>query len=371
MEFFYKNARLPKDDKILRAVNAAASRLFLKLNNLDINQLEVSDHTKVCLGNHIQSLKNRLMKFTYILSWAVANRDIPLNQFVLVDYGGGSGILSLLAKEYGIGTVIYTDIYDVSCKDAENIGQAINNPADYYVPGDIDELLFYIKNQQITCHALASYDVIEHIYDIEPYLKKLSKISDKDFVVVMGSGANPLNPLVARSLMKQHKLIEYLNREDKPGHKQRDILKAYYDVRREIISKYAPKLSPDEVERLTKATRGLIAQDIKHCVDVYLESGKICRQPDHPTNTCDPYTGNWAEHLMDIRMLKQVLVNNGFIVKILAGYYGGGSPLKRIVACWLNLLIFLLGDQIGLWFAPFYTIYASKVESLGENRLYY
>ena len=57
MEFFYKNARLPKDDKILRAVNAAASRLFLKLNNLDINQLEVSDHTKVCLGNHIQSLK--------------------------------------------------------------------------------------------------------------------------------------------------------------------------------------------------------------------------------------------------------------------------------------------------------------------------
>ena len=70
-------------------------------------------------------------------------------------------------------------------------------------------------------------------------------------------------------------------------------------------------------------------------------------------------------------MLKQALVNFGFIVKILAGYYGGGSPVKRIVACWLNLLILLLGDQIGLWFVPFYTICASKVESLGEDRLYY
>jgi hypothetical protein len=53
MDLFYRNARLPKDDKTLRIVNAAATRLFLKLNDLDINQLEVSDYTKVCIGSSL------------------------------------------------------------------------------------------------------------------------------------------------------------------------------------------------------------------------------------------------------------------------------------------------------------------------------
>ena len=37
---------------------------------------------------------------------------------VLIDYAGGVGDLSLLAKELGIGTVIYNDISDELAKDA-------------------------------------------------------------------------------------------------------------------------------------------------------------------------------------------------------------------------------------------------------------
>ena len=38
---------------------------------------------------------------------------MPLNKFTFIEYGGGTGLLSLLAKECNIGTVIYNDIYDL------------------------------------------------------------------------------------------------------------------------------------------------------------------------------------------------------------------------------------------------------------------
>jgi hypothetical protein len=46
---------------------------------------------------------------------------------------------------------------------------------------------------------------------------------------------------------------------------------------------------------LAKKTRGLMKDDIEKLVEEYIASGKITYQPDHPTNTCDPYTGNWAD----------------------------------------------------------------------------
>lgn len=45
--------------------------------------------------------------------------DVSANVFV--DYGAGTGIMSLLAREMGFGAVLYVDIYDVSCRDAELI----------------------------------------------------------------------------------------------------------------------------------------------------------------------------------------------------------------------------------------------------------
>jgi len=49
-------------------------------------------------------------------------------------------------------------------------------------------------------------------------------------------------------------------------------------------------------------------------------------------------------------------------VDILAGYYANSKtnhPLKRFIGIVLNPLIRIMKDK-GLFFAPFYTIYASK-----------
>jgi len=75
----------------------------------------------------------------------------------LVDYGGGSGLLSFLALEAGIGTVIYNDIYDVSCEDARKLGQALHLPLSRIVCGDVDELVSYLRKEKINVNAIVSY----------------------------------------------------------------------------------------------------------------------------------------------------------------------------------------------------------------------
>ncbi len=367
MEFHYQHALLPDDNKALGDINGASARLCGKLNNIDISRLEVSDAGKKYFSDQVRNIRSTLRNFSYILSWSIAYSDVPYDKFVFIDHGGGVGILSLLAKELGIGTVIYNDLWPPYHKDAQIIAQAIKEkPADHYVLGDIDELVDFLKTNSISCNALASYDVIEHIYDIETFLVRLSNLSAGPLTIVMASSANPFNPLIKRHRMNFQRKAEYGGREKKQGCREDYLTKAYLIVRQEIISEYAPSIPDAEVRRLAKATRGLIEPDIKEVVDEYLKTGSIPREPEHPTNTVNPYTGNWAERLHDINHLREILTNEGFKVDILAGYYANSKtnhPLKRFMGIVLNPMIRMLKDK-GLFFAPFYTIYARQGESL-------
>ncbi len=363
MEFHYQHALLPDDNKLLRDINEASTRLLCKLSHIDVNLLNVSDAGRKYFSNQVRNIRSTLRNFSYILSWSIAYSEVPCDEFVFIDHGGGVGILSLLAKELGLGTVIYNDLWAPYCKDAQIIAEAVEaDRADHYVLGDIDELVDFLKTNSISCNALASYDVIEHIYDIETFLLKLSDLPAGPFNVVMASSANPFNPLIRRHHMKFQRKAEHGGREKTQGCREDYLTKAYIIVRQEIISKHARSLSDEEIRRLAKATRGLTEPDIKKAVDEYLKTGEARREIDHPTNTVNPYTGNWAERLHDIEHLREILSNEGFKVDILAGYYANSKtnhPLKRFMGIVLNPLIRILKDK-GLLFAPFYTIYASK-----------
>lgn len=360
MKFLNRCTLLPNDKKLLNDINSAANRLFAKLEDFDINTTEISDYNKVYFGGKSKQLIRELQKYSYILSWSLFKSDMVQNDFVFLDYGGGSGMLSLLAKEFGV-TVVYNDIYDVSCKDAKTIGKLIGNQADYYVEGDIDNVIEFLDNKSIQLNAIASYDVIEHIYDIDEFLCKLKHLSNNKLTIFMSSGANVYNPLIKRSLMKIQLETEYRDREIKYGHKERDCSKAYFDVRKNIIQsvleKINRKLSEKEINQLARATRGKIESDIKICVHNYLETLKIPNEPDHPTNTCDPYTGNWAEHLLDQHHLIKVLSSTNLKASILSGYYGyNENYIKNIISKFLNFGIRVFKKQ-GIRIAPFYSIY--------------
>jgi len=69
----------------------------------------------------------------------------------------------------GIGNVIYVDIYDGSCNDVEILSNALGLPLDYIICGDVDDLISFVQDNQIIINLIASYDVLEHIYDVEDH----------------------------------------------------------------------------------------------------------------------------------------------------------------------------------------------------------
>lgn len=358
MKFIFCPAQLPEDLELLKTIDKAASTLCEKLKTLDKDSLKISDYTKKYLGNRVKALQRTLQTYAYVLAWALAFNDPQKCTFI--DYGGGSGILSLLAKECGVNTVIYSDIYHVSCKDAEVIGTSLQSKADHYIKGDIDDIIMFLKTHSLSCDAIASYDVIEHIYDIEQFFSQIPHVSNGPLTVVMSSGANIFHPLIRKHIMKKQRTVEYTDREKKWGHKERDSLRSYFNIRKEIILNHAKILTKEEANQLAQATRGKIEPDIKKCVDEYLKTGCIPPELDHPTNTCDPYTGNWAEHLMDPYRLKDILSQEGFKAKVLNGYYGHyDSYIKRVLAKTLNTCIYISGS-LGIRLAPFFTIYARR-----------
>ena len=359
MKYIYKNAPISIDSELLSQINLAAERVCEKLIQIDLKQLGISEYNQRYLGSKlVNPIGFSLQRYSYLLALSLTGNELPLSRFVFVDYGGGSGGLSLLAKELGVGRVIYNDIYNVSCEDVKTLARAIDINIDDYICGDIDELISYLKEKKLSINAISSYDVIEHIYDIESYLRKLRFLSSNYFRVVFGSGANIKNPRIRQLCRKMHLECEYKNREKKWGHKERDSLRSFLDIRKKIISNYDPTLHPETIEEISKSTRGLVKQDIEKCIDEYKKIGKISYKPDHPTNTCDPYTGNWAEHLMDTEWLERILRDEGFEVKILSGYYSYSQNNRlRLIMNLLNFSIKHLGKS-GLFISPYYVIYA-------------
>ena len=225
--YLFDHARHPQDARLLESIRGAAARLATRLMALDPAELPVSPYIRRHLRMKRESVEAYLQLYSFILSWSLARNREPLDRVTFCDYGAGSGVLAMLAKELGIGTVIYNDIYDVSCHDAEVTAERLGCKADHYVCGDFDELLAFTKAHGIALTAVASYDVIEHVYDTPAFLARLPRVVTGS--VVMASGANPFNLLTVRKLKKIHREFEYRDRKPRDGQKERDTTRSHPD----------------------------------------------------------------------------------------------------------------------------------------------
>jgi len=347
--------------QLLSLLETAKNRLQEKINNIDIFSLQISDYNKRYLTDKLSSLDSVLSVYVKILYHSLRDIKIEkLSSFVFVDYGGGSGLLSLLAVQVGVGTVIYTDIYDVCCADAAIISKSLNLPIKHFICGDIDKLGQLIKSNNIHIDAIASYDVVEHIYDVDLHFKELYALMGDNSSVIYASSANIANPLIVSVLKKKQQTAEYSSRKESWGDKKRDTLKAYFDARYDIIKNIAPDFDDFTIKSLAEKTRGLNVSDINKFVEEYVKFGNIIYRNTHKNNTCDPYTGNWCEHLMEFKWLKSVVEAPGFTCAIIPGdYYEMGSGYKALLKRAFNEIIKIIPSK-GLILSPYYVICAHK-----------
>jgi 2-polyprenyl-3-methyl-5-hydroxy-6-metoxy-1,4-benzoquinol methylase len=340
-------------------IDDAARRLHGKLVGIDVDRLDVSDYVSSYFKAHMRHALPSLQLYSHVLFLSL--RGIPEGaNLAFVDYGGGPGLLSLLAREAGVANVTYNDIYDVSCADARTLAVHVGLEADHYVLGDIGDLTKYVHEHDFSIRSIASFDVIEHIYDIDAYLDAVSRVSAGPLRVVFASTANTFNPLLRWLGARRQRMVESTDREAAAGQKLRDTVRAYGAVRVEMIRSHAPTLPNDVVQALGSATRGLIRSDIETAVDRYLASGVMPAKPSHPTNTCDPYTGNWCERLMDPSVLARSLASGGIPTKVGFGYWGDYSQRwKGFALRIVNRVIGMAGAR-GRHLAPYYVLYGDR-----------
>lgn len=340
-------------------IDEAVGRLRRKLMALDVRALGISDYSKKYLESYRAHGAAHLNVCAHILSLSVRASRGDMGLTGLIDYGGGNGLLSLLAREAGVGTVVFNDIFETSCTDAQRLASVLGLEADHYVSGDIADLIAYLGRNAIECQAICSYDVIEHVYDISSFLKALPQVSVGPLRAVMASAANGLNPRIKRRLMRMQQQIDNEDRVEETGHKERDALRAYRDIRADIIRGRAPTLDREQVDALASLTRGLAQVDVEVAVDSYRATGAFPPAPAHPTNTCDPTTGNWAEHLMDPFALADMIVSAGLDAHVESGYYGFHLGQRAVIGSLLNRVIAATGS-LGLRLAPYYILVGDR-----------
>lgn len=359
MEFFFEGVKVPCEGELARRIDQAAQRLAARLRKLDVTTAGLSPYNTRYLTQYLRDLRPVLQMYAHVLAIGMSSSGHPARQSVFMDYGGGTGLLSLLAKEVGVGTVVYTDIYDVSCRDAALLGEAIGVKVDHFIEGDVESVENYMTQRELVCHIVACSDVLEHIYDLVAFFERLSRIVAEDGVMAFASNANGANPIVRRQLMARQRALERHDRPAEAGGKERDSRRAYINVRRDMVREHLPLLSPKQVDALARRTRGLIKEDIHRAVDIYAVDGKLPVLQARGSNTCDPLTGNWAEHLLSPRELRQVLSDARLQGQVLRGYYGSWAGAKAPLFPLVNRVISVLGP-LGLHLAPFYTLVARR-----------
>lgn len=341
-------------------IHKAALDLEQELTLLNIDNLNISDYSKRYFKDYLRKLNYSLKACSFIIFKSLNIAGTKPEDTVFVDYGGGVGILSLLAKKAGIETVIYNDIYDIACEDAAVISKALGIQVDHFVTGDVRDLKDYTEKENLSIDIIASRNVIEHIYDLEEYFNILSSFKSPSLTLFFATTANEKNILVDLYTKNIQKKIEHQGLKGK-WEKERDNIKPYRLLREEIIKKNFPYLSEEEIKTLTTRTRGLNESVIRKVLQKYIETKELPSYPSHPTNTCDPYTGNWAEHLVSLKDYERLFVQNGFTFDFENGFYNTNYEIKalNLITPLINRVIKLVGKK-GIYLAPFIALKGKK-----------
>jgi hypothetical protein len=337
----YPNSTYPDDPALMKHLVRCAHDFSARITRDGTKCDGLSDYGTKYFKRYLADTPGFIARSVFTLAWAVHESGKKLEDTELVDHGAGIGMLVMFARLCGFGRVIYTDNHQGMLNDAKVLTEHFGLQADSYCLGELPEC---IKKQIPTLphRTVISINVIEHVYDAFELIHNIGETLAGSSTFLILTYANPRNPIIRRNYTGVQRIRENhgLQSEQKGG----ATLKSFVQARGDIISAAAPDLETKDMHKLASLTRGMRKEDIEGAVSQFLASGMFPDPPDHPTNTCDPYTGSWEERLIDPKRYQQALVDEGFRTRLLAGpYFGGKSKLKRFFVPVANVAIRMSG----------------------------
>jgi len=91
-------------------VDKAIKSLFEKLKILNLNEIGISEYNQRYMNEYIRDYSFYAPLYKQLLCSAIEELKLPIEESVFIDYGGGSGLLSFLAKEIGFKKFFYSRI---------------------------------------------------------------------------------------------------------------------------------------------------------------------------------------------------------------------------------------------------------------------
>lgn len=301
------------------------------LRRIDYNALGISDYSH----NYILRL---IPILDYYLNICNHTLDLlPKTTHTLIDYGGGHGFFSLLAKQRGIKRVVYIDHNLQASETVTAIAEQLGFGPDIILTGDSNTLKVWCKEQNIIPDSIVGIDVIEHIYRLDTFFADLLTINP-NMAMVFSTASTPYNPIVKHRLRR-------IMLQDEYGYGGQ---KGFLQLRREHISALRPDLSQKELDQWAESTRGLTYDDITTVLhsstppDTFLHSPKISFFNSHFSipNTCDPATGSWTERILPMKAYSTLVAPHR--IKVHKGFYNSHQKgIKGIIESMLNLFLHL------------------------------
>lgn len=297
-----------------------------------------------------------LQVYANIIAMAIPKSRPNLSSVRLLDYGGGWGLMGMLAKEAGIGHVTYLDYDPGVVASVKVINRILDMSIDEAIYGNEETLR---NREESKFDSVVSSDVLEHVYDLDNVFSAISECCAPGAYVFHQTGANPRSPYQRIKLMKLHRTFET---EDPVAleklHAQGGL--AIWEERKQFIQSYDPAITGPRLEKLARSCRGLNGPDLLKAINKFKENGTF-PVPEHPTNTCR-LSGYWIERLMDPTKVADQMAAHGFRTRITSTFLGPGKSNKqrRLIKHAINFTS-MMSKTLGMKVSFYYGVHGIKL----------
>lgn len=281
------------------------SVLLSDIKNLHLRDLQISSYSRKSLKRTLDAARYYLEIYNNSLNHVLQLCQKSPEEVTIVDYGGGHGLLSILAKRIGFGRVIYVDNSTDAFRTVGVLSEMLGGGPSVMLNGDARTLADWCGEKGVIPDALLGMDVIEHIYVLDSFFCSLHQVSPR-MKMVFTTASTPYNQRVVRKL---HKVMQ----KDELGTTRN---KGFWQLRFDHIKELHPDMPERMLSQWADDTRGLTYADLERAVESQSPNLLLDKY-----NTCDPATGSWTERILPVDDYRQILAPYGYELLVLPGRY--------------------------------------------------